>query len=112
MGAAMKTINDQLKSDTPDRVKIGAAADAISAGAPLVAGWFPMGSDAASGVETDALDHVWKDQAKFKALSERLIAESKNLLAAVSTSEPASLKPQVKAVGEVCSTCHRSFRAE
>src|SRR3954471_17988189 len=63
MGAAMKVITEQLKSDTPDLPKISAAAQAIGTGAREQPSWFPTGSGPESGVETDALPHIWEDVA-------------------------------------------------
>lgn len=112
MGAAMKAIVDQLKSDAPDGARMTAAAQAISSGAQELPGWFPAGSGGEAGVETDALSHIWQDRAKFDSLTHRLIAESKALAAALSGGDIATARTQAKVVGDACSTCHRSFRAD
>ena len=112
MGAAMKTIVDQLKSDAPDSAKLSAAAAVISAGAQQVLHWFPAGSGPEAGIETDALPHIWQDRAKFDSIAHRLISASKLLTAATSGADSAAIKVQAKAVGDACSSCHRSFRAD
>lgn len=112
MGAAMKAIVEQLKSDTPDSPKMAAAADVISSGAGQVLRWFPDGSGPDSGIETDALSHVWKDRTKFESIARQLDAESKKLAVAMSGADLAAVKVQAKAVGDACSACHRSFRAD
>jgi len=108
----MKTIVDQLKTDAPDQAKMAEAAQTISAGAPQVSQWFPAGSGAEAGVDTDALPPIWTDRAKFDSLANRLVAESKSLSATLSGTDLAAAKVQVKAVADACSTCHRSFRAD
>jgi cytochrome c556 len=112
MGAAMKAIIEQLKSDAPDNARMAAAAHVISSGAETQLRWFPTGSGAEAGVETDALPHIWKDRAKFDSIANQLIPASKTLAAAVSGSDPAAIRAQAKVVADICSTCHRSFRAD
>ncbi|MEJ1963164.1 MAG: cytochrome c [Gammaproteobacteria bacterium] len=112
MGAAMKAIVEQLKTSSPDTARMTAAMQVISAGAPEISRWFPAGTGPESGVETDALPHIWEDRAKFDSLATGLVAESKNLAAAISGSDPGALRAQVKVVADVCSSCHRSFRAD
>jgi cytochrome c556 len=112
MGAAMKAVNEQLKTGAPDPVKVTAAIEAISAGAQAQSEWFPAGSGPESGAETDALAHIWKDRAKFDSLAARLVSETKSLAAAAAANEPAALRAQAKVVADTCSTCHRSFRAD
>jgi cytochrome c556 len=112
MGAAMKAIVEQLKSDAPDSARMVAAAQVISAGAEELPRWFPAGTGPEAGVETDALPYIWQERAKFDSLVNRLLPESKTMVAAISGKDLAAIKAQVKAVSEVCSTCHHSFRAD
>lgn len=112
MGAAMRIINDQFKAATPEAARLAASAQDIAALAPQVAGWFPAGSDAASGFETDALDYIWKERAKFDQLAGQLAKDSQALAAAAAAGDLAVLRAQVRTVGAVCGTCHRSFRAD
>jgi cytochrome c556 len=112
MGAAMKAIAEQLKSDAPDISKVTAATQAIASGVREQPNWFPVGSGPESGVDTDALPHIWKDTAKFAALSSQLATESGNFAAAVASNNLAAIRTQFKVLAEVCSTCHKSFRAD
>jgi len=112
IGKAMKTIVDQLKTDAPNTATMTAAAEAISSGAPQVIQWFPAGSGPEAGVETDALPYIWKDRAKFDSTADRLVAESKKLSAVLAGTDLAAVRAQANAVGEVCSSCHHSFRAD
>jgi cytochrome c556 len=110
MGAAMKLIVAQLKSDAPEPAQIAAATQVIRSGAEAALHWFPAGSGPEAGLDTDALPYIWQERAKFDALANRLVSESKTL--AASAGELAALRSQVKVVGEVCSSCHHSFRAD
>jgi cytochrome c556 len=112
MGAAMKAIVAQLKSDAPDTAQMSAAAQVIASGAETALHWFPPGSGAEAGADTDALPYIWQERAKFDTLANRLIAESKTLTTAMSGKDLAAIKSQVKSTSEVCSTCHHSFRAD
>ena len=112
MGAALKVIAEQLKADAPDLAKITAAAQAIDAGAKQQPGWFPAGSGPESGLETDALPHIWKDTSKFSALSSQLGIESGRFTAALATQDIAAVRTQFKVLADACSTCHKSFRAD
>jgi len=112
IGKAMKTIVDQLKTDAPNTATMTEAAAVIDSGAPQVIRWFPAGSGPEAGIETDALPYIWKDRAKFDSTADRLVSESKKLSAVLSGADLAAVRVQAKAVGDVCSTCHRSFRAD
>ncbi|MEJ0034701.1 MAG: cytochrome c [Gammaproteobacteria bacterium] len=112
MGAAMKAIVAQLKTDAPDNTQIATAAQAIRTGSESVPHWFPAGSGAEAGSETDALPYIWQERAKFDSLATRLVAESKTLATAASGGDVVAVKSQVKVVAEVCASCHRSFRAD
>ena len=112
MGAAMKAIVEQLKSEAPDNARMAAAVQVISTGAEALPRWFPAGSGAEAGIETDALPYIWKDRAKFESLANRLVPETKNLAAALSGKDLTAIRAQVKVVGEICSSCHHSFRAD
>lgn len=112
MGAAMKSIAEQLKTDAPDLAKMTAAAQAVDAGAQHQPGWFPVGSGPESGLETDALPHIWKDTSKFAALSKELTIESGKLTTVMAGKDVAAIRTQFKALSDVCSTCHKSFRAD
>jgi cytochrome c556 len=112
MGAAMKVIAEQLKSDAPDLVRIASAAQTVSAGAHEQPSWFPSGSGPKPGVETDALPHIWEDTAKFSALSSQLGVESSNFATAVASNDIAAVRTRFKVLADVCSGCHKSFRAD
>ena len=58
-----------------------------------------------------AKPEIWKEQAKFKELSDKLISETGKLQAASKAGNLDTLKAAVGAVGETCKACHDSFRS-
>ena len=112
MGAAMKALNDQLKSDAPAKPAMVAAARTIALTAREQSKLFPAGSGPASGLKTDALPAIWTDRATFDGQMARLVTESGKLLAAANGGNATAIRAQVKATGATCSACHRQFRAD
>lgn len=112
MGAALKAIVEQLKTETPDNARMAIAAQFISSNAPHLMGWFPAGTGPDSGVDTDALPYIWKEREKFDALAGRLVSESKTLTTVLAATDLVAIKTQAKVVADACSTCHHSFRAD
>ncbi|MFL6548163.1 MAG: c-type cytochrome [Povalibacter sp.] len=112
MGAAMKSIVEQTKTGAPDAAKIASAAQEISSVAPQISSWFPAGSGSEAGIDTDALAFIWQQRAKFDANANQLVAESKSFASALAGADLATLKTRTKTLADVCSSCHRSFRAD
>lgn len=112
MGAAMKSIVEQSKTDAPDKARMAAAAQVIDSYTADISGWFPAGSGPEAGVDTDALPYIWEARAKFDSITGQLGPEAKNLQTALSGDDLAAIRAQVKTLSGVCSTCHRSYRAD
>ncbi|MDM0026791.1 c-type cytochrome [Variovorax saccharolyticus] len=58
-----------------------------------------------------AKPEIWKEQAKFKELGDRLVTESDKLVVAAKSGNLDTLKAAVGAVGETCKACHDTFRS-
>jgi cytochrome c556 len=112
MGAAMKTLNGELKKGAPDSAAVIDAAAIMAALAEEVPAWFPAGSGSESGLETDALAYIWKGTEKFEHLSEALITETKALVTLGSGSDFSATKKQLLVVRDNCAACHNSYRAD
>ncbi|SDC27868.1 Cytochrome c556 [Sphingomonas sp. YR710] len=112
MGAAMKALNDQLKSDAPAKAVMLDAARTIAATAPEQPKLFPAGSGASAGVKTDALPSIWTDRATFDSKMRQLLTESAKLVTVVNGGDVAAIRAQAKATGATCAGCHRQFRAD
>ena len=112
MGAAMKALNDQLKSSAPVKAALVGAAQTLAATAREQPRLFPVGSGPTAGVPTDALANIWTDRATFDAQMAKLIAESGKLIGVVNGGNPDAIRAQAKATGATCAACHRQFRAD
>ena len=63
-------------------------------------------------LKSRAKPEVWKEQAKFKDASDKLVAETAKLEVAAKTGNLDTIKAAFGAVGGSCKACHDSFRAE
>lgn len=112
MGAAMKALNEQLKSGAPAKGPVAAYAQTIAATAREQGRLFPAGSGPTAGIKTDALANIWTDRATFDAQMTKLVAESGKLAAVTGGNDMDAIRAQAKATGAICAGCHRQFRAD
>lgn len=110
MGAAMKTISDQMKSGAPALDQIRPAVQTIKTHAAELPTWFPAGTGPESEVKTEALSKIWEDQPGFHAAAERLVTEANKLSDVATGDDLAAIGAQVGAVGGSCKNCHDQFR--
>lgn len=87
-------------------------ASSAAANADIVAGisklpWPAFGAGTEGG---KARPEIWKEQAKFKELSEKLQAETDKLQTVAKGGNLEAIKAQVGAVGQTCKACHDDFR--
>lgn len=61
-------------------------------------------------ISARAKPEIWAQQAKFKASSEKLMAETANLLAAAKTNNLDNLKKAFASTAASCKACHDDFR--
>lgn len=92
------------------RVPFDAAAAASNA--ELVASisrlpWAGFGPGTEGG---KAKPEIWKEQAKFKELGDKLQADTEKLAAAAKGGNLDAIKAQVAATGETCKACHDAYR--
>ncbi len=112
MGAAMKVLNDQLKTDAPAKPAMLAAARTIAATAREQGKLFPAGTGPSASVKTDALPNIWKDKATFDGMMNRMIGETGKLVTVATAGNIDAIRAQVKATGGTCGACHKQFRAD
>lgn len=113
MGANFKTINDQLKSATPDVAAITTAADKIKDYSIAIGTWFPAGTGPESGIKTAALPKVWEDEPTFKAAVMKFQEEASAFQTVAHTGDVAAIKAQAGKLGPGgCKNCHDNFRAK
>jgi cytochrome c556 len=109
-GAAFKTINDQLKSDTPAKIMLRVSAKRIVQTSHDQYNWFPTGSGAEAGVKTKAKTAIWSDAAGFKAAQDRLQQQAALMATTVDGGDLAQMRKQAHALGDACAACHSKFR--
>jgi cytochrome c556 len=112
MGAAMKTLRDELKGGKPDYASVAAAAEQLSTLSAKIPAWFPAGSGPAAGLETDAREYIWENKAKFDSITQQFITESGELVALAKSEDAKGLQQKLGAIRDNCSACHDSFRVD
>ena len=70
---------------------------------------FPKGSEA--GHNTKALPAVWSDNEGFRKTASEMADAATKLAELAKAGDADAVAAQVKAMGEVCNTCHRTYRA-
>jgi len=74
--------------------------------------WAAFGEGTDKGGNTHALPEVWKETAKFKEASDKLVAETTKLNAAAKVGTLDSLKAAFGNTAGACKGCHDNFRAK
>ena len=69
--------------------------------------WIGFGPGTEGG---KAKPEIWKEQARFKELGERLMADTDKLVLGAKAGNLDALKAAVGAAGDTCKTCHDTFR--
>lgn len=70
---------------------------------------FPPGSD--TGDNTKALPTVWSDSAGFHKAADTMADAADKLADLAKAGDADSMPAQLKAVGQACGACHRTYRA-
>ncbi|MCJ8159078.1 cytochrome c [Sphingomonas sp. LaA6.9] len=112
VGAAFKNINDELRSGSPQTYVIQISARQIRDYARQHYGWFPAGSGPKPGVKTAAKPEIWTQAAAFKAAQDGFAKQANAFATVAGSGDVAKMRAQAKALGQSCTTCHRSFRVE
>lgn len=74
--------------------------------------WAAFGEGTDKGMPNRSKPEIWKDAAKFKTASEKMIAEVAKLDAAAKSGNLDAIKAAAGGVGGTCKGCHDDFRAE
>ena len=112
MGAATKTVVDQIRSDAPDITEIQAAATTIKEQAVKIGGWFPAGTGPEAGVKTEALAKIWEDSEGFSAVLDKFKAAAGEFDAVAQSGDAAAIGAAFQALGGSCKSCHDSYRLD
>ena len=98
-----------IQKKVPFNDRLGDHARAVAAGSKNIAALFPDGSD--FGMDTNALEAVWKDRAKFEKLAKDSEKKAAAFAKAVSAKD-AQLAMRFKELADSCKACHKDFRKE
>ena len=109
MGTHFSRLGAMVNGKVPFDAKVAAdSADVVATMAKLPWAGFGPGTDKDS--RSKAMSEVWTEPAKFKAGSDKLVAESVKLAAAGKTGNLDALKTSFGATAETCKACHDAFR--
>ena len=105
--AAAKAINAAVKA--MDYATIEAKAKVIIGNAEKIPDLFPKGSTVG---KTRAKPEIWEKWDAFSENPKKLGKAAADLADAAKSKDDAALTVKVKALGSVCSNCHKTFRAK
>jgi cytochrome c556 len=112
LGAAFKTIRDELKGDSPDAARIREASVDITRAAGAIGKWFPAGTGPESGVKTDAKAEIWADAAGFATARDAFVRESDKWNQLANGTDVSAWKEGAAALGQSCKGCHDKYRVK
>lgn len=112
MGKAARDLARELRSPSPDLGLVRASTAALRRNAQVLPRWFPRESGPMTGRKTSALPAIWTDPAGFRAAVTRFSGAANAMELAGRGTDIASMRNQMKALGDTCAACHRNFRHE
>lgn len=112
LGKNFKAISDQIRGGSLDVAVVQESAAVVAETADQVGDWFPAGTSAASGVETDALDAIWSEPEKFGLAIEQFQAAASGLTTAAAGGDAGEIEAAFKMTGAACKNCHDTFRKD
>jgi len=110
LGAAFKTVRDELKKSQPAQAQLKEASAVITKASTEIDTWFPKGSGPESKFETDAKAEIWADPAGFAAAAKAFKTEAPKLQQLANANDIDGLKAQTGKLGGACKGCHDKFR--
>ena len=134
MGAAFKSIGDELKMSQPNVSRIRDAALVVRNYSKHVAEWFPAGSEppekpeqswldwirglfssdskyvTASVYDSKAKPEIWQERAKFMQAYQQFQVAADGLWSTAQGSDVAAIRERHRAAAKTCANCHDSFR--
>ena len=105
--ADVKAIKGAVESK--DYATIETKAKDIMGTADKIPSLFPKGSDKG---KTKATAAIWEKSDEFAKQAKNLSKASGELASAAKSKDDTAVAAKFKAVGEVCSSCHKEFRAD
>ena len=107
MGDGMKSISNMVRGKSPmDAGKLKQSAVAIKKHALDIPKMFPEGSIKGP---SEAIPAIWKNWSEFEEHAKKL-AEFAGKVEALTSSDPADIKPLFVGMSKTCTGCHQDFR--
>ncbi len=110
LNSHMGRINAQLKSSTPNVQAIQTSAAVVEVMSKLP--WDAFGHGTEFVANTKARPELFKNEAKFKELAEKMQVEAAKLNAVAKTGDVKAVRTQFSATGQSCDNCHDDFRSK
>ncbi len=111
LGRIMGAMGDVVKGKVSFASRLPDQALALNLSTKGLVEMFPAGTGA-DRLKTRARPEIWRDWDTFRATAEKLVAETAKLVEVSKSGGFEAFKAQYKAVGKVCSACHKPFRAK
>ena len=112
LGAALKAINDGLRTPSPQLVAIRTAVRRIRDAANQQYNWFPAGSGPRPGHRTGAKSEIWTQAPRFRQLQNGFTARANALEQAVAGGNVNMIRNAARTLGASCKACHDQFRSD
>ncbi len=111
-GRAVASMQPILRNEQPWNQQTAVAAmTALQQTSQQIPTVFPAGSGAQAGVETRALPVIWTNRQAFEAQATALNTAATQLLQLAQANQEAAFRAAFSSVGQVCGSCHTTFRA-
>lgn len=112
IGGIFKSINDEIKSGSPDMNTVRPLARNLALRASRSPQHFVAGSGPSSGLPTRAKELIWKERASFDRLQQQMISSAKTLNAAAAAGDVSRMAAARDALGATCKSCHDRYREQ
>ncbi len=110
IGTAVKAIRDETRKSAPMNFVIKSSVKRIASGLREVQPMFPEGSGPEAGIETKALESIWKNKAEFESRYTKAIEQADKLVLVAKQKDMKKTRAQLKSLGRECKGCHDKFR--
>lgn len=110
LGKATKTINNQLKSDSPDVELIRRSAAIIAQRAPDLVSWFPAGTGPDVG-KTRAKAEIWQTPDDYATKANDFMRAAEDFHSAAKSGDLGQIEASFAGLGKTCKACHDRYRA-
>ena len=112
LGTAYTDLKDELKKKKPMQFLVREYAGQISRWAQDQAHWYPEGSGADSGEETNAKPEIWTGREEFDRLYAKFFVEATMLYEVADAKDYEAIGAELEVTADACSACHERFKKE